>query len=319
VRTNVEDEWLAGNGPDVLARVMSWHRQHAIGNVTLFWRNSQAKMVCSGTEDMIKRHIAADSDDEEDKLFQAYIRVGVVELTDDGLYRIPGNEKHIANLKRLKDRQRHGTEAAAKAAAKKRSERATGRGCAKRGVKKTEQDHHVADRPTPESSAGVQTTAEFGSHNAMQCNTMQIRDPNTIATQVASPSRTVPSRKGRTPEQKARSIEVNHLYVDLYRVAYGHPPAAMAAAENAKIAHFADHYGDNANAIVRQFFASPSPEYRASGYSIAKLVVSAEKLWSEACNPMRAVEHLAAPVAARQQARRANNALVFDRVFGEAG
>lgn len=137
--------------------------------------------------------------------------------------------------------------------------------------------------------------------------------PVVALTLTAPPSAPAVVEKKRSPDQKARSIEVNRRYRERYAQTVGKPPSGVDQAFNGMIARFADKHAENALAIVDQYFDSPNGFYRLKGWPVQLLLDSAPALWREVDDARAAQENLAAPAQQRIDARNASADLELEK------
>lgn len=357
VGINLHD--LRGSGRlGAFARSLGVGEHEAIGVLADAWAETQDRELCLVTQEQFVSAVGLRFDDPV-KVFAAMKRallVVPVETPEAGLgptehWLIRGNEKHVAKLRAY----RASAVAGGKASAAKRhpngapkpkrsgAERLTVRssdGVPNGAPLGTRPVNRRAPEPEPWLLVtGISTGEEDlrapapdlspATHPEIDPRSSVSSDAKNEIALTATPSAAAvalsvldvkpPKRKERSPEQKKRSVANALLYRQLYARAEGHEPSGLDASFYGAMAKFSDKHADNTETILRWVFASPDPFFRNKGWPLELIIAQAPKLWSEANNPRKAIENLAAPRKQQQLSLAANNEVEFDAFLERHG
>jgi hypothetical protein len=103
-RVNVETRALAESRLVEFMKEMKWRRPQAIGTLVLLWHDSQERLIINATKQQIIRWIDSKNSKEAEKTFQALLDCEYIEALPEQLFKIKGNNKHVASLRSVRDR-----------------------------------------------------------------------------------------------------------------------------------------------------------------------------------------------------------------------
>lgn len=355
VGINLHD--LRGSGRlGALARALGVNELEALGTVTVVWAETQDRELTMVTEKVFSEAVALHFDDPV-KVLTAMVRarlVSPVETPDAGLgptktWLIHGNDRHVTKLQAY----RANASAAGKASATAR-QRAGSKSVAKPSTARERLGNQTVNDSAPKpSTVSVQVPSKTSTlvtgrldtgeedlrapaPDLSPASSTEIDPRSSVSSEsqnelalTATPSAAAvalsvldlkpPKRKERSPDQKKRSVANALLYRQLYERAEGHEPSGIDASFYGMMAKFSDKHADNTETILRWVFASPDPFFRSKGWPLELIIAQAPKLWSEANNPRKAIENLAAPRKQQQLSLAANNEVEFDAFLERHG
>lgn len=300
MRVNIEDDLYLSGRLGRLARAMGWNERESLGALTLVWRATQAERLSSTTVERLVTVVGVWFDDDQQcERFIRAMAISRLAQIDGETITINGNEQQIMRLDAWLEQKR---EAGRRSAASRKAQSKRERPLNERST--------TPERPSTEVNSPVSLLLSPVSFSEDK-NRIPIQGSIALAPQngialTAPPSAPAVVEKKRSPDQKARSVEVNRRYRERYEQTVGKPPSGIDQAFNGMIARFADKHAENALAIVDQYFDSPNGFYRLKGWPVQLLIDSAPALWREVDDARAAQENIAAPAQQRIDARNAS-------------